>query len=208
MLQGGPEFATWLAGRTGLRGPPRRRSDGPPVIVERDGGTLAITLHRPEVRNALDTTMRDALLESLAIARFDPSVSTVRVTGSGPDFCSGGDLDEFGTAPDPATAHRIRLSTSIGAVLHELRDRVSFEVHGASRGSGIELAAFAGRVAATGDSTFALPEVTMGLIPGAGGTVSIGRRVGRVRATTLALTGAIVDAPRALEWGLIDSIDS
>jgi enoyl-CoA hydratase/carnithine racemase len=80
-------------------------------------------------------------------------------------------------------------------------------VHGACIGAGIELPAFCGRVTARADARFQLPEVGMGLIPGAGGTVSLPRRIGRQRAAWLALTGERVDAETARRWGLIDAIE-
>ena len=85
-------------------------------------------------------------------------------------------------------------------------DRTRAEVHGACVGAGVELPAFAGRVVARGDARFQLPELRMGLVPGAGGTVSVPRRVGRQRAAWLALSGASVDAETALAWGLVDQI--
>ncbi len=205
LLQAGRAFAAWRAGR-----PPRARRPDPgpddPLVVARDRARLTLTLHRPQVHNALDVTMRDALLEALSVAVADPTITRVELRGAGPTFCSGGDLDEFGSAPDPVTAHRIRLATSIGRLIDQLRGRVVVYVHGACRGSGVELPAFAGRVVAHPDTTFALPEVGMGLIPGAGGTVSITRRIGRVRTTTWALSGAVIDAPTALDWGLVDAL--
>jgi enoyl-CoA hydratase/carnithine racemase len=73
-------------------------------------------------------------------------------------------------------------------------------------GSGIELPAFAGTVVAAPDTTFALPEVSLGLVPGAGGTVSLPHRIGRHRTALLALSGATIDAPTALAWGLVDRL--
>jgi enoyl-CoA hydratase/carnithine racemase len=70
----------------------------------------------------------------------------------------------------------------------------------------VELAAFAGRMTADPATTFGLPEVGMGLVPGSGGTVSVARRIGRARTAWLALTGSVVDAPTALAWGLVDEI--
>jgi enoyl-CoA hydratase/carnithine racemase len=176
------------------------------VRREGDGGAvLHITLDRPAVRNAYDAAMRDALLDALAIAQADPAVRVV-LDGAGPSFCSGGDLDEFGTRRDPASAHLVRLGRSAGHALHLLADRVTARVHGASVGSGVELAAFAGRVVAAPDATFALPEVAMGLVPGAGGTVSIPARIGRHRTAWLALTGERIEAPTARVWGLVDEI--
>jgi enoyl-CoA hydratase/carnithine racemase len=77
-------------------------------------------------------------------------------------------------------------------------------VHGAAIGAGVELAAFAQRLVASSDATFGLPEVAMGLIPGAGGTVSIARRIGRERLAALAITGDRIDAAAAAAWGLVD----
>jgi enoyl-CoA hydratase/carnithine racemase len=203
-LQAGPEHLAWLAGRAGRRG--RERPAAPPVRVERHGGVLRITLDRPHVRNALDAAMRDALLDALAVAEAEPALA-VELTGAGAGFCSGGDLDEFGTLADPASAHRLRLERSVGLVLAGLADRTTAVVHGASAGSGVELAAFAGRVVAAPDATFELPELSMGLVPGAGGTVSVTARVGRHRCAWLALTGERIDAPTALAWGLVDEVD-
>jgi len=201
-LQAGPEHRAWRAA-TPRRGRP---DDKPPrVRVERVDTQLQVTLQRPGVRNALDAAMRDELLAALAIAEADPDL-TVVVRGDGPAFCSGGDLDEFGSTPDPATAHVIRLRRSIGAAINRIAPRVTVEVHGPSAGSGVELAAFAGLVRAHRDATFVLPELGLGLIPGAGGTISLPSRIGRHRTAWLALTGRPIDADVALAWGLVDEI--
>jgi enoyl-CoA hydratase/carnithine racemase len=202
MLQAGPEFCEWLR----LRPPPSRRDDGPCARVERDDTTLRVTLPRPHVHNAFSARMREELLDALAVAAADPSITSVVLDGDGPSFCSGGDLDEFGTSPDPATAHLVRVARSAGAALHGVADRVTAHIHGACFGAGIELPAFAARVVADPDTVIALPEVAMGLIPGAGGTVSLPRRIGPRRTAYLALSGARLDAPTALSWGLVDSV--
>ncbi|HEX6656442.1 MAG TPA: enoyl-CoA hydratase/isomerase family protein, partial [Ilumatobacter sp.] len=92
-------------------------------------------------------------------------------------------------------------------VLAGLADRVVVHLHGACFGSGIELPAFVTRVIAAPDVRVALPELALGLIPGAGGTVSLPRRIGRHRTAQLALTGETIDAATALDWGLVDQID-
>jgi enoyl-CoA hydratase/carnithine racemase len=121
-------------------------------------------------------------------------------------FCSGGDLDEFGTVADPATGHLVRVTRSVGRAVHEVAARTTVHVHGPNAGSGVELAAFAGTVVAAPDATFVLPEVGLGLVPGAGGTVSLPRRIGRHRTAWLALTGATIDAELAQRWGLVDEL--
>jgi hypothetical protein len=203
-LQSGPEFGEWLSARPAA--PPHQPSPEPPVLLRRSGVRLELTLNRPEKRNAFSAQMRDALVEGLQTVVSDSSIREVILREAGPAFCSGGDLDEFGTLPDPATAHAIRSTRSPGRLLAQCADRLRAELHGARVGAGMELAAFARRVAASEDAFFQLPEVAMGLVPGAGGTVSITRRIGRQRAAYLALSGLRLDAPTAHRWGLIDVI--
>ncbi len=203
MLQSGPEFRSWLDERAAR---PARVGEEDPVLVAREGPVLSITLNRPEVHNAYNALMRDRLFDALYIAAADPTVSEVRWVGAGPSFCSGGDLAEFGTFPDPSTAHLIRTTRSPAYLLSVLADRVKPHLHGFCVGSGIELPAFARTVAADPASTFQLPELAMGLIPGAGGTVSIPRRIGRSRTAWLVLSGQSLDSATARDWGLVDRL--
>jgi enoyl-CoA hydratase/carnithine racemase len=202
-LLGGPEFRAWLARRRPRPLPPPADE---PVRVARAGRVLHLTLNRPERRNAYGRQVRDALVDALDLALLDPAVERVVIDGAGPAFCAGGDLDEFGTAPDLATAHLIRTRAGAARPVHALRDRVEVRLHGPCVGAGIEVPAFAGRVVAAPDTTVRLPEVGMGLIPGAGGTVSLPRRIGRWRTLHLALSGMPCDAATALRWGLVDAV--
>ncbi|WP_181801390.1 enoyl-CoA hydratase/isomerase family protein [Streptomyces shenzhenensis] len=201
-LQAGAAFRSWLAGKR----PHAAHPSAEPVLLDRDGDRLTITLNRPRVRNAFDAATRDALCEALEVAVTDPTVSRVDLCGNGPSFCSGGDLAEFGSSPDPARAHRVRVHRSPAALLRRCGARVTAHLHGACVGAGIELAAFAGRVTAAPDTVIRLPEIGMGLIPGAGGTASLPTRIGRERTAYLALTGATLSATEARRWGLADEI--
>lgn len=201
-LEGGPEFAAWRAAQ-----PPPPAADAPetsPVRVIRDGERLLVTLDRSTRRNAFSAAMRDALIEALALAADDTRVRQVVLAGAGPAFCAGDDLAEPGTRPDPATAHVVRTTRSAARAVAACAPRLVAVVHGACVGAGLGLAAFAGRVRVRPDARFALPELAMGLVPGAGGTVSLPRRIGRHRTAWLALTGAEIDAATALDWGLAD----
>ncbi|MCW2608446.1 MAG: hypothetical protein JWO60_3139 [Frankiales bacterium] len=202
-LLAGPEHARWLA----ERGPARAVTDddGDRVVVWRSGDVLYVRLTRAARRNAFDARMRHELAEALAVALADPAL-TVRITGEGPLFSSGGDLQEFGRLADPATAWVARLAEHPGSALHLLRARAHVHVHGACSGAGVELPAFAGKLTAAPDASFRLPELRMGLLPGAGGTVSLPRRIGRWRTAWLGLTGAALAAPDALAWGLVDGV--
>ncbi|MDB5968850.1 MAG: enoyl-CoA hydratase/isomerase family protein [Hydrocarboniphaga sp.] len=203
-LQQGAEFRGWLAARSPVAMP--AAEPGPAVEIDRDGGEVRLILNRPLHHNAMSVEMRDALVEALRWIRMDDSVIRVRLSGRGRCFSTGGELAEFGTAPDPATAHRVRSIALPGRELALCRDRVSVEVHGACIGSGIEFPAFAADLQARSDAFFQLPELRYGLIPGAGGCVSISRRIGRQRTAWMALSGRRVSARQAKDWGLIDRL--
>ena len=101
---------------------------------------------------------------------------------------------------------RPRASRSAARLLGIVGDRVTAHLHGACIGAGIELPALAGRVVAKPDTGMRLPEVAMGLVPGAGGTATLPRRIGRHRTAWLALTGQSISAATGCAWGLIDEI--
>jgi enoyl-CoA hydratase/carnithine racemase len=203
-LLGGAEHRRWRADRPA---PQARTAAGPAVRLHRDRSRLTISLARPQARNAFSASMRDELAEAFAMVQADSSLTDVDLRGDGPSFCAGGDLTEFGLSDDPALAHVIRSVSAPALAASRVRERLTAHVHGACVGAGIELAAAAGRIVAQPDAWFWLPELGMGLIPGAGGTATIPRRISRHRACFMALAGARIDAATALAWGLIDAIE-
>jgi enoyl-CoA hydratase len=204
-LQSGAEFRRWLA-QSARPAAPEQREAGPPVVLERQGSQLRVSLNRPARRNALSVEMRDALVEALELVAADPSITSVTLSGEGKCFSAGGDLAEFGSAPDAALAHAVRSVRSVPALLAACAERLTFRIHGAAIGAGAEMAAFGRRVEATPDAFFQLPEIRYGLIPGSGGCVSIPRRIGRLRTAYLALSARRLDARAAQTWGLVDAV--
>lgn len=202
MLLASSGFRAWRAAN-----PPRSRAPDTAqrVLIEQEGETLTIRLNRPDARNAFDAAMRDELSEALIFAAAHPDKPRVVLSGAGPAFSAGGDLDEFGSADDVARAHLIRTLRSPAKLIAALGERVTVHLHGACIGAGIETPAAARHVAARAGSFFRLPEVGMGLIPGAGGTATIARRIGRHRCAYMAISGADIDPPTALAWGLVDT---
>lgn len=200
-LQAGEEHRAWRAAQP-LE--PLQAEGG--VTVSRSESRLDLVLERPWARNAIDRTMRDELVDAFTLARIDDGVSCITLRGAGKCFSVGADLSEFGTMTDPAEAHRIRMLTLPARALLPRADRLEAHVAGGCVGSGLELAAFARRLTATSDAWFQLPEVGMGILPGAGGGVSIPRRIGRQRAALLMLSCRRINARTALRWGLIDEI--
>jgi enoyl-CoA hydratase/carnithine racemase len=227
LLQGSAEHQEWLAARVvAVREPVPARA-GPPAVasapermpaatpdaapagaleIERHGSTLQLVINRPWAHNAIDCSLRDQLFEAFTIATLDSEVRSINLRSVGPTFSVGADLDEFGTTRDPATAHLIRSRTLPALAIARHTGILDVHVQGACVGSGLEMAAFAGRVTASARAWFQLPELAMGLIPGAGGCVSVPRRIGRQRAALMILSGRRISAPTALRWGLIDAI--
>jgi len=201
-LLAGADFARWLAAR-----PPRaHRPADQPLLARRDGDRLVLTFNRPEARNAFDTATRDALVAELRAASADDTLTEVVLTAAGPAFGAGGDLTQFGTAPDLARAHLVRTGASAGAEIVRCPHRTVAYLHGACVGAGIEIPAFADHVVAAPDVAMQLPELDLGLVPGAGGTVSVTRRAGRRRTAWMVLTGVVLDAATALHWGIVDEL--
>jgi len=203
LLQGGPEFARWREQR-GAQTKTEETKD--PVRVLREDDVLRIVLNRPHVHNALNSNMRDALVAALHVGALDPSIASVVLSGAGDDFCSGGDLTEFGASPDTSIAHLIRMQRNVAREMFSIRDKTTVHLRGRVIGAGVELAACADRVVASPSTTFSLPELQFGLIPGAGGTVSLPRRIGRHATMLLALGQTALGADEALRIGLVDAV--
>jgi enoyl-CoA hydratase/carnithine racemase len=202
MLLRGREFIRWRADHPVREG--RAEAGAARVAVQVLPEAWVLRLTRPRRHNAFDARMREELCDALDAAA--TSAPAVVLLGEGPSFCAGGDLDEFGRAPDPVDAHLVRTGRSVARRLARLGDRLVVGVHGHCVGAGLELAACAPVVLAAPDTSIALPELTLGLNLGAGGAVSIPRRIGRHRTLELLLRDAPIDARTALEWGLVDAL--
>ena len=202
-VQQGPEFAAWLSGYGGGSLEPE---SGPPILTEISDNTLTIRLNRPKNYNAISVEMRDALCEVLDMAVIHGGFESINLTGSGKTFSIGGAIQEFGEVTDPATAHWVRSLRLPATRLAALADKLHIHVNGAAIGAGAEICGFAKRVTASPNAWFQLPELKYGLIPGAGGTVALTRRIGRQRTAYMALSMEKLSAKTALKWGLVDEI--
>lgn len=176
---------------------------GNPVLrFAKAEGVAHLTLDRPRVLNAFDTTLRDALFEALAAIRQDPEVRVVLLDGAGAGFCAGGDLNEFGSAPSPLRARQIRRQRDVWESLRTLPQPLVASIHGVCVGSGLELALACDlRIVAT-DARFAFPETGRGMIPGAGGSQTAPRQIGIGRALDWILSGREFGAAEAWRIGL------
>lgn len=176
------------------------------LIYAVEDGLAMVTLNRPAALNAYNMRMRDELYQTLSAVRDDAEVRVLVIRGAGRAFCAGADLTEFGTAPSPTAARRIRFARDVWSALYHLRVPTIASLHGYAFGSGLEMALLCDlRIAAQG-TLFALPEVRLGMIPAAGGTQTLPRAVGSSYALDLLLTGRRVGTEEALHRGLVTRI--
>jgi enoyl-CoA hydratase/carnithine racemase len=176
------------------------------VVYEKRERVAWVTLNRPERLNAYNMQMRDELDEVFAAVRDDSEVGALVIRGAGRAFCAGADLTEFGTAPSPTVARRIRFARDVWGILQRLDVPTIAALHGFAFGSGLELALFCDlRLAATG-TQIGLPEVRLGMIPAAGGTQTLARVCGPGVALDVLLTGRRVDADEALRLGILSRV--
>jgi enoyl-CoA hydratase/carnithine racemase len=176
------------------------------LLFEKHDAAAWVTLNRPEVLNAYNVRMRDELFEVLSAVRDDGDVRVLVLRGAGRAFSTGADLREFGTAPSPTAARRIRFARDVWALLDGLPVPTVASLHGFVLGSGLELALLCDlRIAAEG-TQFGMPEVQLGFIPAAGGTQTLARACGPSAALDLLLTGRRFDSTEALSRGILSRV--
>jgi len=178
------------------------------VLYEKDddGRVAVVTLNRPDVLNAYNVEMRDALYDTLLAVRDDPDVRVMVLRGNGRAFCSGGDLSEFGGAPSPVIARRTRWRRDVWGTLWELPKLTIAAVHGAVVGGGFEMALLCDQCFATSDARFSLPETGLGMVPGVAGTQTLPRTIGVARALRLVLCGEALTAQEARRFGIVNRV--
>jgi enoyl-CoA hydratase len=166
-----------------------------------------VTLDRPTVRNAINAAMREDLPRAIRAADANPDVRAIVIRGAGPKaFCAGADIREF-TPPSSLTASRqAKQSNRWLDALALVGKPTIAAIHGYCLGGGLEIALACDIRIAADDAIIALPEVTLGIIPGAGGTQRLPRAIGLGPALRLMLTGERIDAQEAYRIGLVSKV--
>ncbi|MBK5410856.1 enoyl-CoA hydratase/isomerase family protein [Pseudomonas sp. TH34] len=176
-----------------------RQSTTEVVTQNQLGHVLLVTINAPPV-NALSVNVRRGLAKAMDTAEANAEVAMVLIVGAGRNFIAGADIREFGLAPQspslPDICNRIESCTK----------PVVVAIHGATLGGGLEIALAAHYRLAVHDAKIGLPEVTLGLMPGAGGTQRLPRLIGVVAGLELMLGGKPIEAARAHALGLIDRV--
>jgi enoyl-CoA hydratase len=177
------------------------------VIYEKNDHVAYVTLNRPQALNAFSVQMRDDLYEVLSAIRADDEVRVAIFKGAGDKaFCAGADLKEFLTAPSVVKARRIRAIRDLWRLFLSMPQALIAALHGYVLGSGMEIALFCDLRIAAADVIFGLPEVGLGILPGAGGTQTLPRILGLSGALDMLLTGRRLDGQEALAGGLVNQV--
>jgi enoyl-CoA hydratase/carnithine racemase len=177
------------------------------VIYEKEENIAYVTLNRPQALNAFSVQMRDDLYEILSAIRADDEVRVAVFKGAGDKaFCAGADLTEFLTAPSVAKARHIRAVRDLWRLFLDIPQPLIAALHGYVLGSGMEIALFCDLRIASDDVVFGLPEVGLGIIPGAGGTQTLPRVVGLSRSLDMLLTSRWLKSDEAHRFGLVNRL--
>jgi len=176
------------------------------VLYEKEGPLAIVALNRPQMLNAYNVQMRDDLYQALWAVRDDPEVRVMILRGEGAAFSTGGDVSEFGSAPSPIGAREIRWGRDVWGTLLSLPQPTIAAVHGYAVGGGMEMALLCDLCIAAQDTIFFLPETSLGMIPGVGGTQTAPRAIGLGRAVDMVLTGKRVSAQEAVHIGLVNRV--
>jgi len=177
------------------------------ILFDKRDSIGYVTLNRPEALNVYNVRMRDELHEILGAIRDDPDLDVVVLRGAGDRaFCAGADLSEFLTAPPPAKSRQVRWERDVWGLFLSLPQPVIAALHGYVLGSGIEMALCCDLRIASEDARFGLPEVTLGIIPAAGGSQTLPRTIGRARSLEMLLTNRWIDAREAMSAGLVNRV--
>ncbi len=178
-----------------------------PVILRSDAdGIATLTLNRPAQFNALSGAMLDALREALEAVARDEDVRVVVIAGAGRAFCPGHDLKEMlANSTEAFVGELFQRCTDAMLTIQRIPQPVIAKVHGIATAAGCQLVAAADLAVASDDARFATSGINFGLFCATPG-VPLSRNIARKRAFEMLFTGAFIDAPTALEWGLVNRV--
>ena len=174
------------------------------IILKKEQAIATITLNRPQAANALNKHLLEQLKDTFISLRYDRQVRCIIITGSGEKvFCAGADLKERQALPESEIRHAVSQIGQTFSIIETLPQPVIASINGLALGGGMELALACDIRIASTNASFSLPETSLGIIPGAGGTQRLPRLIGIAKAKELIFTGKRMNAIDAEKLGLI-----
>ncbi len=177
------------------------------LLIENSGGVATLTINRPQALNSLNSEVLGELAAALYELEYDPAVKVVVITGAGEKaFVAGADIKEM-SAMTSYEGHRFALKGQhVMMAMEKMKTPVIAAVNGFALGGGLELALGCDFMYASVKAKIGFPEVTLGIMPGFGGTQNLSRLIGPNRANELIFTGRIISAEKALAWGIVNEV--
>ena len=179
--------------------------EDPIVTVEREGRVGVVTLNRPKVLNALNDALMDALGEALLAFDADESIGAIVIAGGPRAFAAGADISAMSDW-SYSDVYKSNFITRNWETIRRVRKPVIASVAGLALGGGCELALACDIIVAGRSAKFGLPEIRLGLIPGAGGTQRLPRAIGKAKAMDMCLAARQLDAEEADRYGLVSRV--
>ncbi|WP_332629689.1 enoyl-CoA hydratase/isomerase family protein [Halalkalibacter flavus] len=176
------------------------------VIVEVEENVLSVTLNRPDVLNAMNTEMREGLLEALNKAKKNREVRVVLISGAGRAFCSGSDISQMEERTPVSRFSMLGQVNDIILSMTELEKPIVAAVHGFAAGLGASFAFAADQIVAAEDAKFVLSFSKVGLVSDGGAMYFLTQQVGAYRAKELFFKASPLSAYQAKEWGLVNQV--
>jgi len=177
------------------------------LLIETNNGVAKLTINSPKTINALNSAVLDEIECALYELDRDDDVKVVVLTGAGEKaFVAGADIKEMAGMNAYAGQQFALKGQRVMLMIEKMKKPVIAAVNGYALGGGLELALGCDFIYASEKARFGFPEVTLGIIPGFGGTQNLSRRIGVARANELIFTGKMIDASKATEWGIVNEI--
>ncbi|HUL43516.1 MAG TPA: enoyl-CoA hydratase-related protein [Bacteroidota bacterium] len=174
------------------------------LLTTKENGYAVIQFNRPEVLNALNMKLMEELVETLESFDHDDEVRAIVLTGNEKAFAAGADIKEMADAS--SVEMLIRDQFARWDRIRKIKKPIIAAVSGFALGGGCELAMTCDLIVAAETAKFGQPEITIGVMPGAGGTQRLTRAVGKYKAMEMILTGKMITADEALRWGLVTMV--
>ncbi len=171
------------------------------ILTTKENGYALLQLNRPDVLNAINIQLMKELVDALERFDADPEVRCMVLTGNEKAFAAGADIKEMADASAVEMLQRDQFAR--WDRIRKIKKPIIAAVGGYALGGGCELALTCDIIIAAESAKFGQPEISLGVIPGAGGTQRLTRAVGKYKAMEMVLTGSMIDAQEALRWGIV-----
>ncbi|WP_332603160.1 enoyl-CoA hydratase/isomerase family protein [Arthrobacter sp. S2(2024)] len=178
----------------------------PTVLATTENGVLYLTLNRERKYNAVDSSVITGISEAVAKANASNDVGAIVITGNGKAFCAGADISNYHEADPDILKDFTASANALSKIIERSRIPVIAAINGVALGGGFEIALSCDILLASTAASFGLPEISLGLIPGWGGTQRITKLLGRHRATEMIMLATRLSAEEARSLGIISSI--